>query len=246
MPRHSPYALVRLNLTFASSSLYELLEFHKTNNCYSVSLFSEKVLSFSFSIDYSTFRWNCNFTQIGKTINWFSCISLNLNCPLICSFLTLQYSLFGFQWTWSKPLLCLVADTVGWWAQTRITLQRTASYMRSMERFGLFPRNFRCAWWAQVDSNHRPRAYQARALTTWAMSPCKFFGVSRFLFTLFFLTLVFSTYFHLRGSCSHSLTSSLAPATCRWWRWWESNPWPPACRAGALPAELHPHVGFNE
>ena len=26
-------------------------------------------------------------------------------------------------------------------------------------------------WWAQVDSNHRPRADQARALTTWAMSP---------------------------------------------------------------------------
>ena len=33
------------------------------------------------------------------------------------------------------------------------------------------PRGFR-RWWAQVDSNHRPRAYQARALTTWAMSPC--------------------------------------------------------------------------
>ena len=29
-----------------------------------------------------------------------------------------------------------------------------------------------------------------------------------------------------------------------WWRWWESNPWPPACRAGALPAELHPRLGF--
>ena len=27
------------------------------------------------------------------------------------------------------------------------------------------------AWWAQVDSNHRPCAYQAHALTTWAMSP---------------------------------------------------------------------------
>ena len=26
----------------------------------------------------------------------------------------------------------------------------------------------------------------------------------------------------------------------RWWRWWDSNPWPPACRAGALPTELHP------
>ena len=27
----------------------------------------------------------------------------------------------------------------------------------------------------------------------------------------------------------------------KWWRWRDSNPWPPACRAGALPAELHPH-----
>ena len=30
-----------------------------------------------------------------------------------------------------------------------------------------------------------------------------------------------------------------------WWRWWESNPWPPACRAGALPAELHPHIIYE-
>ena len=29
-----------------------------------------------------------------------------------------------------------------------------------------------------------------------------------------------------------------------WWRWGESNSWPPACKAGALPAELHPHIGF--
>ena len=27
-----------------------------------------------------------------------------------------------------------------------------------------------------------------------------------------------------------------------WWRWGDSNPWPPACRAGALPAELHPRI----
>ena len=25
-----------------------------------------------------------------------------------------------------------------------------------------------------------------------------------------------------------------------WWRWGGSNSWPPACKAGALPAELHP------
>ena len=71
------------------------------------------------------------------------------------------------------------------------------------------------AWWAQVDSNHRPHAYQACALTTWAMSP---FSLLR------------------------CLSSTLALDFRRWWRWWESNPWPPACRAGALPAELHPHT----
>ncbi len=26
----------------------------------------------------------------------------------------------------------------------------------------------------------------------------------------------------------------------KWWRWTGSNRWPPACKAGALPAELHP------
>ena len=25
------------------------------------------------------------------------------------------------------------------------------------------------------------------------------------------------------------------------WRWRDSNSWPPACKAGALPTELHPH-----
>ena len=30
------------------------------------------------------------------------------------------------------------------------------------------------SWWAQVDSNHRPHAYQACALTTWAMRPSLF------------------------------------------------------------------------
>ena len=53
-------------------------------------------------------------------------------------------------------------------------------------------------WWAQMDSNHRPHAYQACALTTWAMRPF-------------------------------------------WWRWGGSNSWPSACKADALPAELHPH-----
>ena len=73
-------------------------------------------------------------------------------------------------------------------------------------------------WWAQVDSNHRPHAYQACALTTWAMSPCCYLGVS------------------LR----------LVPSSFRkWWRWTGSNRWPPACKAGALPAELHPRAWLH-
>ena len=30
-----------------------------------------------------------------------------------------------------------------------------------------------------------------------------------------------------------------------WWRWGESNSWPPACKAGALPAELHPQISLH-
>ena len=70
-------------------------------------------------------------------------------------------------------------------------------------------------WWAQVDSNHRPHAYQACALTTWAMSPC----------------------------CYLRCVSPTCPSSFRkWWRWTGSNRWPPACKAGALPAELHPRA----
>ena len=74
------------------------------------------------------------------------------------------------------------------------------------------------SWWAQVDSNHRPHAYQACALTTWAMRP---FG-----FQCLFVP----------------LCSLLKVPLERWWRWGGSNSWPPACKAGALPAELHPHM----
>ena len=40
------------------------------------------------------------------------------------------------------------------------------SYMRCIEALRLAPLRTFVRWWAQVDSNHRPRAYQARALTT--------------------------------------------------------------------------------
>ena len=38
-----------------------------------------------------------------------------------------------------------------------------------------------------------------------------------------------------------SLASAVPSSHTLWWRWGGSNSWPPACKAGALPAELHPH-----
>ena len=44
-------------------------------------------------------------------------------------------------------------------------------------------------------------------------------------------------HFHIRDKSPY-FAGTFVP----WWRWWDSNPWPPACRAGALPAELHPRI----
>ena len=41
---------------------------------------------------------------------------------------------------------------------------------------------------------------------------------------------------------SMCLKRVLAAAACRWWRRTESNCRPPACKAGALPAELRPRL----
>ena len=42
------------------------------------------------------------------------------------------------------------------------------------------------------------------------------------------------------------LTRNIFLFNCQvsWWRWGDSNSWPPACKAGALPTELHPQNVF--
>ncbi len=48
----------------------------------------------------------------------------------------------------------------------------------------------------------------------------------------------------LSGVCSNQLSyEPVGPLLLKrlWWRLAGSNRWPPACRAGALPAELNPH-----
>ena len=106
-----------------------------------------------------------------------------------------------------------------------------------------------------MDSNHRPHAYQACALTTWATDrsllviPRSFpswfpnSALPCFRFLYWIGAWVLHSLSH-RGLKNHFFAASprvLDVGTADWWRWWGSNPWPPACRAGALPAELHPH-----
>ena len=88
MPRHSPYALIRLNFLLLSSlDIFSWIAwvswtfFRFVNSC-------EKVLSFCSWISFSTFRWNCNFTQIGKTYNFFA----NLVKNYLSSYLFVSYS----------------------------------------------------------------------------------------------------------------------------------------------------------
>lgn len=64
---------------------------------------------------------------------------------------------------------------------------------------------------------------------------------SQFLacFTVQFSRCRLPTFFKVRLKCSDSCPNT---SIWSWWRLPDSNRWPPACKAGALPAELNPHV----
>ena len=81
------FSLVPLNCLSFSNIFFGLL------------IHCEKVLSFCALNRLLHLSVKLYFTQIGKTYNsYFANLVKNI-CPLICSFLTLQYTLFGFQWT---------------------------------------------------------------------------------------------------------------------------------------------------
>ena len=76
-------------LTFQFSS-FELLEFHKQIMISVINSSVKRFYPFFFLNSFSTFRWNCNLPKLERP--WFLLISISFNlCPLICSFLTLQY-----------------------------------------------------------------------------------------------------------------------------------------------------------
>ena len=93
------------------------------------------------------------------------------------------------------------------------------------------------AWWAQVDSNHRPCAYQAHALTTWAMSPYTLSNRALFLFPESPLSFQFShlTFFIKKYIFNSILSFMIACSANCWWRWRGSNPWTPCLQSRCSP-----------
>ena len=152
MPRHSPYALLCLNYLFKS----DLRSFLKLFSLAWIAM-SSYIFLFTVTLAFVYFAWrNFNtfvtcFTNYGKT--WFILNSWFFPY-LVCHVL-----LFGFQWA-SKP-------------STSLSSRCQALQFLDPHQDPVKTGNLSVTWlWAQVDSNHRPRAYQARALTCWAMSPC--------------------------------------------------------------------------
>ena len=108
----------------------------------------------------STFRWNCNLPKFFlERPSWIWLISVK-------SFLSLSSYLFV-----SYSSIYFIRFSMNTYSLRFIFFWR----VKSEELIDDFLLK---VWWAQVDSNHRPRAYQARALTTWAMSPFSFRYIS--------------------------------------------------------------------
>ena len=218
-PDAKAFALCSYSLSlpiFIVSSL-ELLEFLKQDFCLS------HWKGFSFSCRFSTFRWNCIASFDAFTLFWKDSINFSILSSLICSFLSTHLNpnnlnffvyLFDCQVSCVRSL-ALARRSVRYWSVEQLSIASPSWDVDTIK--SLFTRFFAArlpGWSVWMDSNHRPRAYQARALATWATDrftqrPIRFAPFSRLL--------------------------------PWWWRWWDSNPWPPACRAGALPTELHPH-----
>ena len=181
---------IRPMLLFAWTSLLILFSLFSWIAEFLKQIFSQqKSILYLFCV--STFRWNCNFTHfLGKTklISQF--------CPLKSVRFLLIFIQISFEYLYFPIRL------------SRFMFPDTELRFPFRFRFTRYSVCLFLGWSVWMDSNHRPHAYQACALTTWATDR-------------------YSTWWYQFSSS--------------WWRWWDSNPWPPACRAGALPTELHPH-----
>ncbi len=83
-------------------------------------------------------------------------------------------------------------------------------------------------WWTLLDLNQWPSGYEPDALTNWAKGPLIMVAGARFELATF----------RVWTERSNQLSY---PAVKKWWTLSGSNRRPPACKAGALPAELRAH-----
>ena len=124
MPRHSPYALFRLN--FLLYSLFsELLEFLLKQDI----VFALK--RFFLFVSLSTFRWNCNCLNLLRRYPfWKDSINFSILSSFICSFLThFHPNFFEFFFTYSivKFHACSTqAGRSGWTRTIDLALIRRA------------------------------------------------------------------------------------------------------------------------
>ena len=112
------------------------------------------------SFSFSTFRWNCNFNYPF----WKDSINFSILSSFICSFLThfIQISLNFFFYSIVKFHLALLL----------CSFLQSLSHREMFFRLSLTPLELCLSglpdWSVWMDSNHRPHAYQACALATWA------------------------------------------------------------------------------
>ena len=159
-------------------------------------------LSFCIESFISTFRWNCNLPKFFlERPSWIWLISVKSFLSL-SSYLFVSYSSIYFI-RFSMNILFADFNQLGGLKPSNHSPTYRVLICSALKRFGFDPLRL-CRWWAQVDSNHRPRAYQARALTTWAMSPFSFFGVSRSLSPLVEMMGIEPMTPCLQGRCSPS------------------------------------------
>ena len=109
-----------------------------------------------------------NFYPYGKTwfqLNWF------LSFPLLLSVMYVTQILLKNLYDFSYSVFNEHSLN---FRQGRLAFTKLLRYLnlfKYLRRSVISPKELFRSSWAQVDSNHRPRAYQARALTSWAMSP---------------------------------------------------------------------------
>ena len=170
--------------------------------------------SFSFHLEISLFGEIVVNYPFGKTLNSIDLVNLMSSVSVRFNSFLFLYSIFNER----------KSPPIGVW----LTTYRCTSPIFGRPLAG---------WSVWMDSNHRPHAYQACALTTWATNR----------YSLAQLVSVLPSCLSLLSLCEEWIVKSeevnlLRFAVKIWWRWWGSNPWPPACRAGALPAELYPRL----